>query len=291
MSKLKKLVQKYKSFLLPVRIAEFVYAGDFVKSFAIYLYLQLFAGSEVSENDEIFKRLCQDLKMNDPKGRTFGKHFKVLLDLKWIKHNQKLGIYQIRSFHHIRNHNFEGEWATTLILKDIKHLQTYLVGVILCNDIRNQKCYCKRGKGKSGTEAKYRAAANQSGSFRSFYRPLYYGKSNDSISHLLGCSYTRACQLKLAAAEAGYIKNIPHFKVIRRWENGFYQSRAEIKDRDPELAKRLKFRKRAINGRLVTELVQQLPNEIVPLMQFKRISRFSELRIPFGKRKTNDLPI
>src|ERR1043166_656696 len=96
------LSERQKILLVPVQVSEFVYDNGLTKPFSIFLYLKLFAGDKVSATDEVFAMLRQDLKMTDPKGRTFNKHFQQLLELNWIGYNAKSGVYHIRSFDYIR---------------------------------------------------------------------------------------------------------------------------------------------------------------------------------------------
>jgi|GEM_PF-3410495 len=277
------LSERHKILLVPVQISEFVYDNGLTKPFSIFLYLKLFAGDKVSATDEVFAMLRQNLKMTDLKGRTFNKHFQQLLELNWIGYNAKSGIYHIRSFDYIRAVNgFKRRRATKLFLKDILQLQVYLVGVLLCTEVYAQKYYWEIAKGRSRTATNKRDVANQSRASRLSSKPPYYGICNKRIARLLGCKYTRACNLKQAAAEAGYITIRHRYADIKELDKADYNMRPMIAERRPELAKRMRFWRQIKNGDKIVKVVQQLHDEILPHIEYKRVGGFAALKVPFG---------
>jgi hypothetical protein len=277
------LSERQKILLIPVEVTEFIYENGLIKPFSIFLYLKLFAGNKVSATDEVFAKLRQDLKMSDPKGRTFNKHFQQLLELNWIGYNAESGIYHIRSFAYIRAINgFKKRRATKLFLKDILQLQVYLVGVLLCTQVYAQKYYWEIAKGRSGTATNKRDVAKQSRASRRSSKPPYYGICNKRIAKLLCCKYTRACNLKKAAAKAGYITLRKHYADLKELDKADYNMRPIIAERRPELAKRMRFWRQIKNGNKMVKVVQQLHDEIIPNIEFKKIASFASLKVPFG---------
>jgi hypothetical protein len=277
------LSQRHNILLVPSQISAFVYDNKLVKSFSIFLYLKMFAGDKVSATDEIFAKLRGDLKMIDPKGRTFQKHFQPLLDHNWIGYNSKSGVYHIRSFDYIRAVNgFKKRSATKLFLKDLLQLQVYLVGVLVCNEVYKQQFYWEKVKGKSRAATRKRDVANQSKAPRHSSQPAYYGICNDRIAHLLGCKYTRACVLKQAAADAGYLTNRHRYADIQELEKADYAFRPMFADGKPAVGKKLRFWRQIKDGKKIVKVVQQLHDEIIPHMQFKRTAKFSALKVPFS---------
>lgn len=281
------LSERHKILLVPVQVSEFVYDNGLTKPFSIFLYLKLFAGDKVSATDEVFAMLRQDLKMTDPKGRTFNKHFQQLLELNWIGYNAKSGVYHIRSFDFIRAVNgFKKRRATKLFLKDILQLQVYLVGVLLCSEVYGQKYYWEIAKGRSRTATNKRDVAKQSRASRRSSQPPYYGLCNKRIARLLGCKYTRACNLKQAAAEAGYITLRKHYADIKELDEADYNLRPMLAEQRPELAKRMRFWRQKKGDRKIVKVVQQLHDEIIPHIEYKRVAGFAALKVPFGVIKS-----
>lgn len=277
------LSERHKILLLPTQVSEFVYDNELIKPFSIFLYLKMFAGGKVSANDEVFAKLRQDLKMTDPKDRTFRKHFQKLLDLNWIGYNEQSDMYHIRSFDFIRAVNgFKKRRATKLFFKDILQLQVYLVGVLLCTEVHGQKYYWEIVQGMLRTATKKRDVAKQSKTSRRSSKPPYYGLCNRKIARLLGCKYTRACTLKQAAADAGYITIRHRYADIKELEKADYLLRSHYAERRPEIAKRLRFWRQIKNGDKIVKVVQQLHDEIIPHIEFKRVAKFAALKVPFG---------
>lgn len=277
------LQKRHNILLVPVQISQFVYDNELTKPFSIYLYLKLLAGDKVAASDEVFNSLRTDLKMADPKNRTFRKHLQKLLDLNWIGYNAKSGIYHIRSFDHIRAVNgFKKCRATKLFLRDIKQIQIYLVGVIICSEIHGQKYYWEIVKRRSGTATKKRDVAKQSKASFHSSKPPYYGICNRKIARLLGCKYTRACTLKNAAAAAGYLTIRHRYLDVKELDKADYLLRPTLAEQNPQLARRLKFWRQIKNGNKIVKVVQQLHDEIIPHLEYKRVAGFAALKVPFA---------
>jgi hypothetical protein len=264
-----------------------VYLNGLHKSFAIFLYLKLLAGDKVSDKAPLWDSLHRDLKMNDPKGRTFRKHFQELLDRNWVGYNPLTGIYHIRSFDYLRAHyGFKKRSATELTLHDIKQIQVYLVGVLISAEINAHKYYWEKVKRKPRAATKKRGVANQStASLSSQSRPPYYGLSNRRIAHHLGCKPTRACVLKKAAAQAGYLTIRHRYKDFKDLAQADYALRPALAQSKPAEAKRLRFWSPTVDGSRGIKVVLQQHDEIIPHLRSRRIRSFSALRVPFGVLK------
>lgn len=278
------LSKRHNILIVPFQISEFVYQNRLTKPFSIFLYLKLFAGDKVSASDEVFDKLRTALNMADCKNRTFRKHLQKLLDLNWIGFNPKSGIYHIRSFDHIRAVNdFKSRRGTKVFLKDILQMQIYLVGVLICNKINDQIYHWEKIKRRPRTAAVNRDAANQSKAFVHPTQPKYFGLSNLKLAALLGCSYTRACVLKMEAAAAGYLNSSHRYLDIVILTEADYNLRPSLSTYNPAFAKRLKFWPQITkDGKRIVKVVQQLHDQIVPLIEYKRLPAFSSLQVPFG---------
>ena len=246
----------------------------------IYI-LKLFAGDKLSADDKIFDKLRIELKMKDPKKRTFRKHFQKLLDDNWIGYNPKSRIYHIRSFDYIRAINgFKKRRATMLVLQDLKQIQIYLAAVIINTEIYSQKYFWERVKRRSWTATKRGVAKQSRASFHPS-KPKYFGISNRKLAKNLNCKYTRACQLKNAAAKAGYLTTRHRYEDIFVLEKADYNLRPMLAQKDPAYARRLRFWRQIIKGRKIVKVVRQLHDEIIPHMVYKKVTAFVSLRVPF----------
>jgi hypothetical protein len=277
------LSKRHQVFLLPVQISEYVLDHDLVRPFQIFLYLKMFAGDKIADTDPVFEKLRNDLRMTDPKNRTFKNHFKKLLELNWIGFNKKSGIYHMRSFDYIRAINgFKGRRATKLFYKDISQLQVYISAIMICKEIYAQKFYWERVKRRARTATIKRDVAMQAASSFLPSQPPYYGICNKTIARLLGCKYTNACNLKQAAANARYITTRHRYKDVAELLKLDYSLRANYALSKPLQAKKLRFWRQLKNGQKIVKVVLQLHDEIIPNMEFKRVSSFSALNVPFA---------
>jgi hypothetical protein len=264
---------------IPVEVSQHVYEDRLVKPFAIYLFLKMYSSGKVHEASEVFELLRQELGMKD--NRTFKKHLGKVLELDWVGYNKKSGYYHVRTIDHIRAVNgFIKRRATRLESKDIQQLQTYLVGAIINQNIHTQR-YCREFlKMKLGIATLTWGVANQSlGTFQE-YGKSHYGISNQRLAKILGCKYTRACQLKHQAAAAGYIYVRHRYKDYCILDKPDYDFRSMIAETGrPRLAQRLKFWRQFVDGQVIFKVVQQLHDEIIPNMEFKRLSSYSSLKV------------
>jgi hypothetical protein len=256
--------------LVPIELLEFVYENKLFKSLTIFLLLKIYIGDKVCSNSEVFPFIKENFKMKDSKDRTFNKHFQRLLEMNWIGYNKKNKIYHIRSFKFLKElYQFRKKRSSEVYLKDIKQIQIYIVGVILCKAIYDQKYYWEKVK-RLRSATNYKGVANQAKTFCLPLKPNYYGLSNTKIAALLNCNYTRASVLKNAAFKLGYIHLFHHYEDVIELDKPDYYIRPKISLSQPQLAKRLRFWSKIRNGKRVVLIVRQLHDEILPNIPFKR---------------------
>jgi hypothetical protein len=239
--------------------------------------MKMFSDGKLREDSPVFEQMRNQLRLKDK--RTFDKHIGILIQLGWVGYNSRTGIYFIRSFDYVRLiYNFRKRTATTLYLKDIWHIQQYLVGVILSAEMRGQKYYWEsvyrrkpRTATKKGDVAKHSKVYSEV--------PNYYGLSVKAIAELLGCRTTRASVLKQQAAKAGYIKMKHHFAEYATLTEADFHFRPNLNDRFPALAGKFRIKKVKHNGTTSYKVLVQLHDEIIPNLAFKTVSKFNNLQV------------
>ncbi len=261
---------------LPIEIVQYVVDRRMYKPLAIYLFLKMKCSGKLHAGHPVFSQLKKELGIRDE--RTFKKHFQSLLQLDWIGYSAKSGIYFIRSLDRVRQiHGFRKRQACAVQQKDLTQLQAFSSAAIINYAVRKHEYYVVFKKTKNQSALSKREVASQIGS-KSFSTPKYYGLSVQSIAELLGCSLTRACQLKKVAVEAGYIKVNHQFELVQELVKADYFIREQYYQLYPEYKPgTLRFMHAGKNAPYRYKLVQQLHDEIIPQIAFKSRQSFSKI--------------
>jgi hypothetical protein len=255
---------------VPVEIVEYAYSRGLLKPLAIFLYLKITIGDKIKGDNHVFDTLRVDLKMKDI--RSFNKHMSELLALKWVSHNKVTNVFHVRSFNKVRiQFGFKDRQACITTLHDIRQIQTFAVGVLINVVIRKQRYFFERIKGRTRTATLEGPVAKQSRAPRRTSFPEYYGLTNRKLSKLLGCKQTRACVLKNAAARAGYLEVKHRYLDLKEFTKPDYHYRRVLSTMDPALARRIRFFSKREGDKKVVKAVQQLRDELIPKMVFKKI--------------------
>ena len=98
---------------------------------------------------------------------------------------------------------------------------------------------------------------------------LTNGVSLESVSRMLG-------------HKAGYIQTNHRFQEFARFSETDYLLRNILSELDSQIARRLRFKATTIKGKKVIILLRQLFDEIIPLMPFKTVVKFNNLRVPLA---------
>ncbi|MEP7376827.1 MAG: hypothetical protein ABI675_25740 [Chitinophagaceae bacterium] len=226
----------------------------------------------------MFKAISTELHIQDK--RTIRTYINELLKLNWMGHNPLSGYYFIRSFDFIRKaQQFKGRKAAIFDYREILSLADgFLPGALICEQIKAQQYFWEVSQKRQVRSAtKKLGVANQGLPVSDTPRPPYYGLSNKTISTLLFCKMTRACELKQQAESAGYLTTRKHFKEIVMLPMPDFRIREVIKTNYPELGKRIRFRTRRVNRQTVIQVVQQLHDEILPRIEFKNVKRYNRI--------------
>lgn len=262
---------------VPVELSRHVYHNGLITPFSIYLYLKLFSDGKLHQNSAVFKQMRKELRLSD--NRTFKKHVGKLMELGWVGYNPASGFYFIRSFDYLRFiYTFKKRRASTFLLQDARHMQTYLVGVILSTKVIGDKYYWEF-KNRRGlrTATKKTDVANHS-KVRS-EAPGYYGWSVNAIADYLGCKPTRASVLKNAAAKAGYVQVKHKFVFYTTLSKGDFYARRNLNELFPRLRGMFRVVPQKIKGVMEYHIMVQCHDEIIPKMKFKIVSKFNNLKV------------
>lgn len=283
---------RHSYFQLPVEMARYAYHHKRQKGLALYLFLKFHCDGIIHDNNAAFIEARLLPCMQDE--RTFNKYIRELIGLNWIGYNIKSGFYFIRGFDEIRvAHGFRGRQAATIELKDTLHMQAFLVAVIIGSRVNAQVYYWERGGGRRLAAMNKKGVAFQPNSFPADFRPNYYGLSNAAIARELGCKTTRACELKQEAGQLGYLRAKQHFEVIKTMTKPDPRIRTILYEQHPEWKGKLVFRKCRRNRQAFIQVLLQQYCEIIPLVHFKTIVKFSHILVPGRKEFSalTDIPL
>jgi hypothetical protein len=265
---------------IPIDIVRFVVQHKMAKAFELFIFLKCHSSGKVHKDSSLFQSISGALGIRDP--RTIKSYLGVLLHLNWIGFNAASGYYFIRGFNYIRKaHQFKSRKAAIFDYRQIDVLAgCFLPGALICEQIKAQQYYWEVSpKRRAKFATKILGVANQNfPASTTSERPPFYGLSNKRIAELLFCKMTRACELKQQAEDGGYLKTKKRFKEITRLSKPDFTIRKAILQNHPELGKRVRFRARNIGRHTVIEVLQQMHDEIVPLVEFKNIKRFNRIQ-------------
>lgn len=254
-----------------------------------------------------YKQLCHTLGY---KPRTVHKHLSQLLRLGWIGIDGARQKYYIRPWAWFYEQDLLTNRRSVLFKTvDLNNFNAFLAGSIVCNYVKKHEDYCraqeknytnrerrlskilrKRKPGKSVvTNRRSTTSQDQSVSFTaSFKRPDYFGYSNKGIAELLGCSETNARDLKHLAEQSGYLQTISHLdEFMSLGAPDFGMRNSLYNGKDSDFVKRLRHTTEKRNGKKVVLLVQQLHDEIKPLMTFRQINYKKLIQLKRSKRQNS----
>jgi hypothetical protein len=264
---------------IPMQITRYVFHNDLVKPFAIFLYLKFFTSGKFHQDTTYLTEAGNYLGIKDK--RTFKTHFRRLLDLNWIGFNPKTGYYFIRSFDRIRAENgFKSRQAVTLWHYNLKKLHSFIVGAILSAEINRQRYAShKESKRRTRPAVLKRDAASPARNAKKGVLD-YFGLGLEAICKLLNWKKTRASQLRAMAAKDGFIQVKHQFQDWNEISERDFHMRNYLKDVNPHIARRLRFKKVASKTNPRIKVMLQLHDEIIPKVQFKTVNKFNRLAVP-----------
>lgn len=255
-----------------------------VHAFRLFVFLKMHSSGKLHEGSPVFELAKRELGIKD--SRTMKKYLSQLRKADWVGFNQASGYYFIRSFSQTPiDPQYVDRTAVLFLPENLKYFHFFLVGAILGHRVKRQKFFfevARKRRLRPATEKHEvaRQAKAFSGSSNEGYfgakKPPYYGLSNKRIAEILGCKQTRACVLKRQAAKHGFLNVRHHFKEIGsmakadvRLGNARYDCIAD--------GHKLRFITLKVNGITTTKLVEQLTDELIPVLKYRSIRRFAKV--------------
>jgi len=254
---------------IPVEMVQYAFQNKLLKALIIYIVLKFYSSGRIYQ-EEALQILSNTLHLQK---RTLLKHLEICQKLNWIGFNEDSGYYYPRGFETVRKqYSFKKRHACNCKVENLKKIDSFFAGAVLSKEV-NAKKYFHVIKG-----GKYPVATNKGGvafqaNITSKYRKYpyeHYGLSNSIIAVILGCKYTRACQLKLEAAKNGFIEVNQKFKTVAAIPNDL-NAINYLKDMNSKIGNRLKYYTEAGT----TFLKEQLFDEIIPRVQITKRKKLS----------------
>lgn len=246
-------------------ILEFCNAEKCIKALQVFLYLKS-KGDIINEKMIDFKDIKKVIKVCTR--RTFNKHIGKLIQLNWIGYNKGSKNYFIRSFKKIcLGNNFVKKSGVVFDYSNFSQFKSFVEASIICHDINKQEYACKKAFiKKMGIAALKKGGALQAENRLYLGFAAYSGKSNVGLSKLLHCGKSQANRAKINAKKNRYLNTRKHIRVLEELD-GYNRA---IKS-DFGNSNNIQFRTVKINGKKITQVYQQLHDEIIPMLRFKRI--------------------
>lgn len=291
--------QHPKKLVIPVQLIQEVFKLGIIKEFKVLVGAKMLTPGILRWGSSEVIQLSMLVGL---KQRTLKKHLDRLVTINWVGYNASTKTYYLRSWTWLRDSGqFFKRASVPICLKDIASFQAFLAGSLIGLSILNMKYACDmyvRNNGNKMDKLEYKqrkrsrkqvesvindgGMTSQGSTASSPLRnkiPIYFGMSNAGIAKLLCCSYTNACDLKNAAERAGYIKTKPHFsKVIELNEPNFGIRHWCQMSLSEERARRLRHITVKKKGVKQLMLVEQLHDEIHPLLDYHRINYLQKIK-------------
>lgn len=267
--------------ILPVGLINYAYQNNLIKPLGIHTYLRFFTDGKIHKDSSKLLEMRKVLALVD--NRTFKKYMQKALAENWIGFSAISGIYFIRSIKSIRvQNNIKNRQASIIIPTDLNNFRIYLASTLISKEVTDQKFYwevVQKGRLKKATDKM--AVAKHSEVAPTTPKPAYYGLSNQKITKLLNCKLSRASKLKALAAKAGYLSFGHKYQDLYSSKNPDFKIRATLYEQEPSLKGKIRcFPKKNKEGEIFYKFVIQLHDEIVPLVQFKRMEKLCHLKLP-----------
>jgi len=266
---------------IPVGLITYAHNTGIRKPFSCYLSLQFLFAGKIHEDHLFEASLRFDLGIRD--SRTFRKYISKLVQHQFLVYNPKSGYYFIRGFERLRTiHGIKDRTSVLLYRHQLSDIQAFIDTALIGQVIQNQEYYWVKGK-----ERFRRAALTMKDNANTLVvvdpttRPPYFGLSNVRIADKLNCSLSQACKRKHKAETAGLLQTTAHYKHYHTLPKADYQIRSHVYKSYPTLINRLRFRKvkNPNTGLNEVELVQQLHDEIKPLITFSKRKRIPLIEV------------
>ena len=268
---------------IPLGLIPLVFENKAVNQFRVFIAIKLVLPGRVTNSKDLTK-LCTATGF---KKRTVLKHLDSLVSLGWVGHDKVNQTYYARAWAFLRSsQTFYNRSSVPVHVNDLKSLQPLLLTALLTQRINAQERVHNNLLKENGRKVKHfrkpnKTAANKRGSASQVHSVstempvigfLYFGLSNKSIAKMLNLSQTRACEIKSEAVKVGYITTTKRFKVLAEYEKPMPDMRLNYMRGFGSDRKNIRVSTQKRNGITYYQLVEQLYDEIQPLIRLKRIN-------------------
>lgn len=295
---------------IPVELAHIVFQKGIVPEFKVLIAAKYITPGSFSKKSLEFKQICEYVG-ND--SRTVIKHLNHLVRLGWIGIDWMEQKYYIRSWDWFYDQQiFSDRRAARFSYEDMDNFRAFLAGTVINNKVIKHIHWCNSQKRKLSTRDKLhlkvmrkrnprKSVVSNNGcttsqdqsvpsSSNRFVEPDYFGLSNYGISELLSCSESNARNLKHEAEAAGYLKTNGKFAEFLTVGKPNYQVRSELyRVEEYSFVKKLRYTSVRRDGKKLVLLVQQLHDEIIPMIEFSQIKYPKRISRKINKNKKSFL--
>ncbi len=269
---------------IPLGLIPLVFENKAVNQFRVFIAIKLVSPGHVKNSKEDLTKLCEATGFLK---RTVQKHLSSLVSLGWLGHDSINQTYYDRSWASFRTSGiFFNRLSIPVSLDDLKSFQPLLVAAMLTQRINAQEHHHNNLFKESGrkpnhfrkprkTAAIIRGAVSQVQTVSAEVQKIgfdYFGLSNKSIAKMLNLSQTRACEIKSEAVANKYICTKKHFNLIAEYDHPIPDMRNNFQCglRNGHNNIRINTQKR--KGVTYYQLLEQLHDEIIPLIHLKRVN-------------------
>ena len=277
---------------IPVQLIDLALKQSIQPEFKVFLAAKMVSPGYITDKSTEFNNLCALVGFQR---RTVLKHLDHLVKLKWVGYDRKVKRYYIRSWAYFRSKELFFERASVKFREsDMTTFREFVAGVIIGYRIKKQEYAFKklaneedsyklklnkkirkprRGKASKSVTNIGSVTSQDNDAIPAISQnlPVYNGFSNAHIAGLLNCKYTHACNMKHQAERAGYLKTNPKLRIVKALQSPDYSIRLLYNRIYGEDARKLRFSTELIEGVKTTCLVEQLHDEIIPLIPLIRV--------------------
>lgn len=277
--------QHNESVNIPIELISFAAEHKIINTLKVMIAAKLICPGHVGTKDKYFERLCLESNL---KPRTIKKHLDKLCQLKWVSHDINNDVYYFRSYAWFRKKMLIIKRSSiSANLSDLNHFQAFLLSGTITKSIDaqihiNNLILSKSEKLKRHTEKKSKKSATiisgVASQDQSFTKSQphdglpYYGLSNAAIGKLFFLNPTRACELKKEAEANGYLKTTKRFHLIDEYSEKVPDLIKKYYKGNGTDKKNIRVRSIRRNDKWILQLVEQLHDEITPLIKIKQIN-------------------
>jgi hypothetical protein len=291
--------KKLKKLTIPIQLLEQAQREGMMSALKVFIGAKMFSSRNIVDNSNEFKSLCVSVGLQR---RTVLKHFDHLIEINWVGYDIKTKKYHIRPWTWFYSQGlFFASSSVRFSESYLAVFPEFVAAAIIGDQIRKMKYYSRKQvevrdpylfkvnkKMRKFRQVKEEEPVTITENVTSqTFSPLpdisksmpqYYGHANRYIATMLNCKYTKACNLKLNAAKAGFLSIIRWKRIIQVLPGPDYYIHSQYKKAFGDDAGKLYFSTEVINGKHTLCLVQDLRDEIIPLLSFVQVNYRAELQ-------------